>query len=272
MNRQAYSAGWLPDPASSPDEQMLQDICENRRRAFLDACIDDVPLPMTYTEPQQNPAKIMVWHHPKAGMMHRGAVIALRGFPMEHAVVVIHDHYDDFFSPSLWVNQKSKRYREAYALFLAEFHGYKGSLTIAKLGYDVDHLRSYSRTPAGTYIRVEACPKRSNRHWGSTYESASTKDFFKPYKPRGTADFMTVAKLSGVLPPKDWQDKVGIQRMTDLSNHMWPDDDKGLIKHLLVEDLMRAYLPRKKKKELLMTMKAQHHRNPLSEHIVPWSD
>lgn len=272
MSNQNHAGGWLPGVASSPVEQQLQDICENRRMSFLEVWKSSKIPPMTYTDSHLNPEKIEVYNHPKDGEMHKGRVTALKEISMDHAVVVIHDYPDLLSSHALWVNQKSKKYREAYALFLAEIHGFREDLTVAKIGYDVDHLRSYNRTPNGTYIRVEACPSFSNRHWGSTYESTSTKDLFKPYRPRGVADWMTVAKLAGVRPPSDWQDEAGIQRILDLKNHLGMEDDEDLTKHLITDEFMRAYLPRKKDKELLDKARAHLDRNPISAHVVPWRD
>lgn len=270
MAAQNFAGGWKPEsrPATQP-AQILQDICENRREAFLQAWKAD-GFAMTYVEPGKSPGKIRVWHHPKGGEMHLGGVTALPEFSMSDAVVVTHDHDDEYFSPALWVRKGFQRYRDAYARFVTEVHGFNDDLKVSSLGYDVDHLRNSARTPTGTYIRVEACPSFSNRGWGSTYEGAASKLDLK--HPLGKADWMTVAKLSGIQPPRDWDDDAGIRRILAFAAHHEIDVDMDLSEHLIRSDFMIAYRLRKKNKELLEQAQDWLGRNPVSKHIVGWRD
>lgn len=270
MNSQNYPGGWLPDPVSGKLEKKLQGICESRRASFLEAWKNDKFVPMTYTEPAKSPAGILVYHHPKGRDTHRGAILPLQGFSMSDVVVVVHDHPDEYFSPALWVTQEFGRYKEAFARFLLEFHNCAEDISVAKIGYDVDHLRSKKRTPPGTYIRVEAVPSFSNQRWGATFESQASKEFHKPYRRRGTADWMTVAKLAGVHPPNDWEDAAGIQRILEFKAYFEIDGDENLAKHLITDIFMRTYLPRKKGRDLLDQAQVDLQRNPLSDHIVAW--
>lgn len=273
MTAQNYPGGWLPAPVSGEMEKSLQDVCEKRRSSFLEAWKNDEFVPMTYTEAAKSPKQIVAYHHPQGGRTHQGAVIQLRGYSMSNVVVVAFNHPDDYFSYSVWVKQEYAGYKEAFARFLLDYHGCSEDVSVADIGYDVDHMRNKKRTPPGTFIRVEAVPYFSNRRWGVTFESQASKDLHKPFHPRGTADWMTVAKLAGVRPPNDWQDAAGIQRILEFKAYFGiDDDDDNLAAHLITDIFMMTYLPRKKGRNLLDQARGDLARNPLSKHIVAWED
>lgn len=247
----------------------LRKVCQLRTEAFLNAWSTDDFVPMTYTEPPGADG-IVVYHHPKGGEMHRGEVHELPGFSMEDAVVVTHEHPDKWFSPALWVRNDYPYYLRAFRKFLRRYHNCDETTPLSTVGYDVDHLRSKKQTPAGTFIRVEAVPSASNQAWGARYESLAARG--SRTRPRGTADWMTVAKVGNVEPPTDWSDLEGIKRILDFKKAHSIDGDEGLAEHLITDEFMRTYLPRKKGRAELDEARLDLGKNPKTPHILPWRD
>lgn len=257
---QNFAGGWSPEQRHDPDQIKLQNVIEKRRKSFLNTWKQE-PAVMTYTELQSvgGTHKLQVWFHPEDGEMHLGDHSRLGRFNEANALLVRHNSNDAHFSPALWVKPKWDGYLRAYRRFLQIEYGCsmaKGKPTPASIGYDVDHLRNRARVPADSFIRVEASPSFANQAWGFLYEKA-VSDKGNPGKPRGTADWMTLAKLAGVAPPTGPSDVAGIKRLLDFNRYYGFDSNEGLVKDMIEDAFKRAYLTEAKKTEPPLTTPEQ---------------
>lgn len=250
---------WSPPLTKDPAALLLQNVCEERREAFL-ARWRENPAVVTYI-PESNIDEIFFGSD--SGRPYYGKVSPLGKVKTSDAVMVTFPGEPSFYT-SLWVRNDFEGYISVYREFLELVHQVpKGGPTLGSLGYDLDHLRNKASTPPGTFIRLEAIPSGPQRAWGRKYERALSSPKFEDKRQWGTASWMTVVKVAGLHPPADWDDTKWLQELEDFNTNNSIDSKTDLMKDLVGRELERAYMHRGRRSGELTVTRQLRNQAPI---------
>lgn len=262
--------GYSPAVPTDRNEKQVYDICEARRWSFFHSWASDPFLVVFASE-----GKLATVINRSTGGKVVGAfptVSRLGRRSLRNVRVVKHPGPDPVFSTSLWVRAGYSGYKKAFMQFLREVHGCAPGVSLAALGYDVDHLHNRKRTDPDVFIRVEPTPSLPQQRWGTAYERWASHPVFER-KRLGTASWPLVLKLSGMQPPSGWGDEPWLSRLQTFIDTNKIEDPGDRAVGFVRADLARVYLPRVSGRDELEAHREALNREEAARHpgVPLWS-